>query len=120
MRRLSKSRSGAHQRGRGALLSTLAPLLLLCALSVSACGSPPRYQDNDLELLTRYRAQEMCSCLFVMEQTEQYCARYTVQPPDLATYTVDWGRKEVRTQAMMYWGARARFEGPTFGCRLVE
>lgn len=102
-----------------ALHASVVPLLLALVLVAPACDSP-RYQDNDLELLTRYRAKEMCSCLFVMEQTEPYCASYTVQPPDLATYTVDWDKKEVRTQAMMYWGARARFQGPLWGCRLVE
>lgn len=83
-----------------------------------AAGCDATYQDNDLELLTRYRAKDMCSCLFVMGRGKDYCSRWTRQPPNLATYTIDWDRQEVRTQAMMYWGARARFVDEHFGCLL--
>jgi len=89
----------------------LAILLLACAAGAAgtAGGCDATYEDNVLKLLTRYRAKDMCSCLFVMGQTKDYCSRWTRQPPNLATYTIDWDRQEVRTQAMMFWGARARF-----------
>jgi len=93
----------------------------LCAIwfllgTVSACDAT--YTDHDLELLTRYRAKDMCSCLFVMERSKDYCVRWTRQPPNLATFKIDWDRREVRTQAMLYWGARARFVDNHFGCVL--
>ena len=91
-------------------------LVLSLGLFVAACDEP--YNDNDLELLTRYRAKDMCSCLFVMERDQKYCAAWTQQPPNLATYVIDWDRREVRTQAMMFWAARARFVDDHFGCVL--
>lgn len=97
-----------------------AALVLVAPLGLGAAGCEATYQDHDLKLLTRYRAKELCSCLFVLEQPEAFCDRWTTTPPDVATYTIDRQKKEVRTQAMMYWGARARFTDPHFGCRLVD
>jgi hypothetical protein len=88
-------------------------LLLLGALS--GCE---RYQDNDLELLTAYRAKELCSCLFVMEQSEEYCRAYTVAAPNLATFKIDPVAKEVSTSAVLLWGQRARWVSAHDGCRL--
>ena len=81
-------------------------LLLLLGLAAVSCGD--RYTENDLELLTHYRAKELCSCLFVMEQTEDYCKLWTTASPNLATFSVDYDEKTVETQAAMFWGAKAR------------
>lgn len=88
-------------------------ILLLLVL-----GGCERYQDNDLELLTAYRAKELCSCLFVMEQTEDYCRAYTVAAPNLATFKIDREAKEVSTSAVLLWGQRARWISAHDGCRL--
>lgn len=108
-------------RSRRPSLPFLAAVALgIAALGIAAGGCEATYDDHDLKLLTRYRAKELCSCLFVMEMDEAFCDRWTTQPPDVATYTIDRKRREVRTQAMMYFAARARFVDAHFGCRLVD
>ena len=88
----------------------------LTVLAAGACGD--RYADNDLELITSFRARHMCSCLFVIGQTEEFCERWTRQDPPVATYTVDWDRRAVDSQALLMWGARARYVDAHFGCML--
>lgn len=90
--------------------------LLLTALISSGCGAT--YSENDLELLTRYRAKELCSCLFVIEQTEDFCAKWTVAAPNLASYAIDRESKRVETSAMIMWGASARWVDVKKGCVL--
>jgi hypothetical protein len=106
----------------------------LWLLLLVACGAPaaavvsyaPPYANNDLVLLTAYRAKDMCSCLFVMNMSEEYCADWTVASPNIATYAIDRQAKAVTTSALVFWGARAHYEGgppgPTgydyFGCIL--
>lgn len=110
------TRALALTRARALGLALMAGLALMTGLAAPGCEAT--YEEHDLELLTRYRAKDLCSCLFVMEQTKDFCSRYTRQPPNLATYTIDWDRKRVKTQAMMYWGATARFVDAQFGCVL--
>ena len=84
-----------------------------------ACGSEPTrsYDNNDLELATPYTAKEVCSCIFVMEQTDAYLA-WTRASPDVASFKIDREAKTVQAQAFMLWGAKARFVSDRFGCVL--
>jgi hypothetical protein len=82
--------------------------LALAALLAGCSQGPDRlYEKNDLQLLTRYAAKELCSCLFVMERDEIYCREWTRQAPNLRTYRIDWSEKRVETQAVLDFGARA-------------
>lgn len=91
----------------------------LAALFASCEAGPDRlYQMNDLQLLTRYAAKEMCSCLFVMERDEDWCAHWTKQSPNLRTYRVNRQARIVETQAVLSWTARARWVSPRRGCVL--
>ena len=82
-------------------------------------GCSQGYDNNDLELLTQYRARELCSCLFVEQQTEAYCVAYTVAAPNLATFQIDYARKAVQSEALFMWGARAHLDdNERFGCVL--
>ena len=110
-----KKHRRSSRRRRGGLLAALLVLLVLVPV-LDGCDAT--YSDNDLELLTRYRAKNLCSCLFVMERGEKYCSAWTSQAPRLATYSIDWDAREVSTQAMMYWGAKARFVDAERGCVL--
>lgn len=90
-------------------------LLLLCLL-FGACREG--YASSDLELVTAYRAKELCSCLFVMNHPEDYCQRYTSEEPDVASYRIDEDARTVSTAAFFLWGATARWDGPQTGCVL--
>ena len=47
------------------------------------------YNNHDLELLTAYRAKDMCSCVFVQGRDEVYCRDWTKASPNLASLSVD-------------------------------
>lgn len=98
------------------LLAAAAACLLV--LAPSGCGrkNGPPYANNDLQLLTAYAAKEICSCVFVMGQSDEFCGRWTRANPNLKTWRVDRDKKTVETQAVLYWGARARYVSPREGC----
>ena len=76
------------------------------------------YDNHDLELLTSYRAKDMCSCVFVQGRDEAYCRDWTMASPNVATMQVDMEQKSVTTEAMQYWSATARFIDDEQGCVL--
>ena len=81
-------------------------------------GGIEGYNNHDLELLTSYRAKDMCSCVFVQGRDEDYCRDWTKASPNLATLSVDTESKTVHTEAMQYWSATARFIDDKQGCVL--
>jgi hypothetical protein len=76
------------------------------------------YQRNDLQLLTAHAAKEMCSCVFVFGRDEDFCSAWVKAAPDLKTLHVDWSDKRVESEAVVLWGARARFVDARRGCVL--
>jgi len=91
---------------------------LVLGLVLIALGGCDRYTENDLELITGFRAKSLCSCLFVMQQSEQHCIDWTVQSPNVATFAIDYEKQVVETQAVMMWGGRAHFVSEHHGCLL--
>ncbi|HLT31863.1 MAG TPA: hypothetical protein VK013_17630 [Myxococcaceae bacterium] len=89
-------------------------------LLVAACADPDAeqrtYANSDLELSPSYRAAEVCSCIFVMGQDEDFCNRWTVANPNVSTFRVDHEKKTVESSAFMMWGARAKFVDEKTGC----
>lgn len=94
--------------------------LLLLSLALAGCssGSSRVYSNNDLQLLTAHAAKEMCSCLFVFGRDENFCSAWVKAAPDLKTLHVDWDGKSVESEAIIAWGARARFVDARRGCVL--
>ena len=100
----------------------LIPLILSYTIIILSCFSCKNhtYDNHDLELLTRYKAKDFCSCMFVMKRDEDYCRDWTVAAPNLASIKVDQEEKTVTTQAIHYWSATARYTGERTGCTLDE
>jgi len=92
-------------------------LALAAAAACLSCSSPG-YRYGDLQLITAYTAKEMCSCLFVLEQPEEFCRSWTRQSPAVATYRVDRRGRRVEASALLMWGASARFVDGQRGCAL--
>lgn len=94
-------------------------LVLLAVLS-GALGCAEEegrvYRNNDLMLLTAYSAKDICSCLFVMGQTEDHCERWARANPNLKTIQVDRSARTVTVQSMLLFSARARWVMPRRGC----
>lgn len=102
---------------RGNRKAILRGLVAGVAVLVAVTGCD-RYAADDLELLTAFSAKEMCSCMFVVGQTEDFCRTMTKQAPDVKSVTIDRDAKTVRSQAVMMWGARARYVDKRHGCVL--
>jgi len=92
--------------------------LALSLLLLGGAGCLEGYSHNDLRMVTAYRAKEVCSCLFVQKQSEDYCRAYTVANPNLATYTVNLDEKTVQAEALLVWSNTARHVSDRFGCVL--
>ena len=94
--------------------------LLAFALAMAGCGGPTvnpgHYSWNDLRLTTSYRAKEVCSCVFVMGMSEDFCRAWTVASPDVAVFTVDNGAKTVEAHALLEWSGQASYLDTLRGC----
>lgn len=92
--------------------------LALAALVLASCsaGTSRQYDNNDLQLVTAYAAKELCSCVFVMEMSVEYCREWTRASPAVTKFKIDEVRKTVETTALLEWGTRARFDSAKFGC----
>ena len=99
-------------------LLTLLALPVLFACSGTAEDGSRLYDNSDLELITGYTAKEMCSCLFVMERPEDFCRAWTKANPAIASAQVDLEAKVVRSSALSFWDATARFVDDRTGCVL--
>ncbi len=99
-------------------LVTVASLVAMVA-SLSACQEDiGPYHNNDLQLVTGYTAKEVCSCIFVIGQTEEFCRNWTRASPEVASFRIDRENKRVESGAVMLWGARARYVDEKRGCVL--
>ncbi|HEX8436340.1 hypothetical protein [Archangium sp.] len=96
--------------------------LLVVGAAVLSCGRGETvqapYDNNDLQLVTSYTAKDFCSCVFVMEMSEEYCRRWTAASPAVATLRVDYQERSVQTAAALLWGEKARFVSAREGCVL--
>lgn len=63
-------------------------------------------------------AKEMCSCLFVAEQTESFCRMVTKESQILANWEADFDRKEVWAKGMNFRSMARRDEDPRYGCQI--
>ncbi|WP_141733725.1 hypothetical protein [Oligoflexus tunisiensis] len=77
-----------------------------------------------LQLATGYRAKEICSCLFVLERSEQDCDAWTRDIAMGAAYRVDKSSKSVTGSFQWLGAARpifpsvAKFQDERRGCLL--
>lgn len=98
--------------------------IFILALGVAAACSGVQedgsrlYDDSDLELVTGYTAKETCSCVFVMEQSEEFCRQWTRAAPAIAVAHVDREARVVHASALALWDATARFVDDRRGCVL--
>lgn len=85
------------------------------------------YDNNEITLLTRLDAKEMCSCVFVVGQTQEFCREYVrlgIPVPGLAQglpvpvlLRVDSQQKTTHAQVGLHV-ASARWRGDRVGCVL--
>ena len=110
--------TGPRAEGRGPRLAVLFTVLALGSCAPS--GGERIYSYNDTMLLTGYTAKDACSCLFVMDQTEEYCRAWVVANPPLGRFTFDARLKAVTSSAALLWSATARYVDDVQGCVLDQ
>ena len=65
-------------------------------------------------------AKEMCSCLFIAEQSESYCKMVTKESRILARYEIFENSRTVAARAFSYRATAMLNDDPRFGCQLVD
>ena len=96
-------------------------LLMTLALAFAGCANegPPRlYNNNDLSLVAANAARFGCSCVFVMNMTEEFCRAWTKENPDLGRFSVDYAKKRVEGSCLITWSASAQWVDEKHGCIL--
>lgn len=100
------------------VLTGFALALLASCAGEKQNGSGQDYAYNDLRLVTGYTAKDACSCMFVMEQTEEYCRAWVKANPPLGRFTYDRNTKTVTSSAALLWSATAKYVDDVVGCQL--
>jgi hypothetical protein len=78
-----------------------------------------REHGHALRILPSWYAKEACTCLHVLGRDEAQCHEMVRQSVSIGSFEHDAARGEVRVKAFGQT-SRAVYEGPRFGCRLVE
>src|SRR2546423_1549278 len=96
---------------------------LSLALIAAACSEggitvTRPYQNNDLMLVAHHAARDACSCMFVMEMSDEFCQAWVKAAPDVAKWTADKSNKTVEVSTLLLWGAKAHFVDSHVGCVL--
>ncbi len=79
---------------------------------------PLSFDTGLLRIGASYGAKLACSCLFVMEQDEEYCRAWVRASPDIVKLRIDEEDKTVTARALGVVRATARWTGERSGCQL--
>ena len=92
-------------------------ILLPMVLMLSSC------RLKKLELLVRYYAKETCSCLFVVEQSREYCQKSlknrNIPAALVPALTINNNKKTVHAGLFFFYSS-AKWIDRYQGCRLLE
>jgi hypothetical protein len=86
-------------------------IILIGLLLLSSCKFP--------KVVSAFYAKEVCSCLFVVGQTEDYCHEYGKQIIPIWTKTIDTKNKRVKAWGL-WESTEASFISLRSGCQIVE
>lgn len=75
--------------------------------------------ENVPRLVSAFHAKEMCSCYFVVKQTESYCHDYAAQVSGISNVTLDQEKKEIRVSTFGS-SSLAKYHDERTGCRLEQ
>ena len=95
-----------------------AALVGVLALLGAIPGLGRRYPNSTPALASAYRAKDGCTCLFVLGRSPADCRAWTEASPDVASFEPDVAAGLVRSRALLFWSAKARYLGRGQGCRI--
>lgn len=100
----------------------LSVLVLALSMNLAGCASDDingrTYANNDLQLAVGNAAKMVCTCKFVMEMDDAFCAAWVKASPDVARYSYDAKARTVEASAFVSWSAHAHFVDDKRGCVL--
>ncbi len=90
--------------------------------ALAGCGNKDlhRYDNSLFELGAGFNARMVCSCLFVMERTEDECREWTRVSPDFARFKVDHEARTVTSKVLGGAKTTAVWVDEQTGCRFGE
>jgi hypothetical protein len=88
------------------------PLLLGCAKSEPV----HTYDATLLQLASGYSATMACQCIFMMEQTEEYCREWTRVSPEVARFRIDRDTRTITARSLGFRPVRAVWVDERHGC----
>lgn len=96
-------------------------VLSFLLFSQSTYAARADFHTSLISLASSNKAKQMCSCLFVMKQTDEFCDRYSV--PDKYLDYVDSTKvykrkKEVQATVALFWESSAKYVDEKRGCQL--
>ncbi len=101
------------------VLAIAVALVIASSLGLLGCDFDG-YDNNDLELVTTYTAHQLCSCLWAMEQSEDYCRAWTKASPQVSIAKIDMEEKQVDVRALLLWQGIAEWDEAHGTCVMVE
>ena len=94
-------------------LLPLAVLVAGCARSDEALHT---YDASLLQLASGYSAMMTCQCIFMMEQTEEYCAEWVRVSPEVARFKIDWENKSITSRSLGFRPVTSLYVDDRQGC----
>lgn len=87
-------------------------LILLPLLLFNSC----KYTESPAMALSK----EMCSCIFVGEQSVDFCKEVTKESRIMAKFKINWEDKTVEARGLGTKAMGALNENPRFGCQIYN
>ena len=89
---------------------------LFCILALVLVASSCKYNEAPSMGLSK----EMCSCLFVAEQSIDFCKEVTKESRTLAKFKVNWEEKSVEARGLGKKAVGRLNKDPRFGCQIYD
>ena len=93
-------------------LAVLVSLSLFMLFAVIRSMSFPK-------VLSSYYSKEVCSCLFVVKQSEKYCNKLGAQVLPNWFIDIDKNKKQVSAWGLFHF-TKARYLSPSEGCKITD
>lgn len=92
-------------------------IVLLLALGCAKTEESVRIYDATLlELASGYSAMMSCQCVFMMGQTEEYCADWSRVEPAVAKFKVDYDERSITARSLGFRPRTAVYVDDRTGC----
>ena len=93
-------------------------LILIAFVFVGCTKKEGEYDSSITTLGINFTAKSMCSCLWVSENTEDFCLEYTKLKQVTPSISVDHEAKTVTASFFWFLKNKARFIDSRQGCQL--